>query len=207
MTGHTHRAVGTCVATGLTVGSGQPPEVCLVVVGVAYMTSRFPDKIERPLGLDHRTVSHWPLLMLGLAALISFAVPLAAVEAAQAVAAGSTSSGRVERAAEPYAALIAVGFAVGTVMHIVGDALTRGGVPLLGPFDRKDRHLLPQPFLIYVHEEVTDMFGRPVRYKRGRMKGQVKKKPSTGDLAYRCAAIIATGVIVLAAYGPSGMGA
>ena len=71
----------------------------------------------------HRGATHW--LSTGIAVTAVGAVAAAAV----------------------YAALVlpvTVGLGAGYTLHLLADACTPHGVPLLGPFSRRERHVLPK---------------------------------------------------------------
>lgn len=188
MTGKTHRAVGTCTATALCAVTDQPLTVSLIVIGVAFASSRFPDRIERPFGLHHRTVSHWPALMLALAALLALLAPVLAVGLVDALSHDPSVVNRVETAAGPLAGLVAAGFAIGTLAHIGGDAMTVGGAPLLGPLSRRDRWILPKGARFHVYRESMPLlFGTKQR-----------PDPSIADLSIRFGASVGTVLLALA---------
>jgi hypothetical protein len=161
--------------------------VAVPVVFVALFTSTFPDRIERWVRADHRGYTHWPLLMGLTALLIALLVPLAAVEVAQAVSHDPAAAGRVGAASGPLAVLVAIGFAIGTICHILGDAATLGGAPLFGPVSRRDFWILPKRLRFRVYKVGLTMTGLPV----------ARQTPSTADTAIRVAATASAVLIAL----------
>jgi hypothetical protein len=93
-------------------------------VALSYATSRLPDQLEIG-GIDHRKITHWPLTVAALLAGVWFGLGKVGVD-----------SGVVSAV---------VWFAgIGIAGHLIADAITRGGVPFLGPFKRRDFYLLPE---------------------------------------------------------------
>jgi hypothetical protein len=162
--------------------------VSLIVIGVAFASSRFPDRIERPFGLHHRTVSHWPLLMLTLAALLALLTPMLVITVVDALSHDPSVASRIDTAAGPLAGLVAAGFAIGSVCHILGDAMTVGGAPLLGPFSRRDRWILPKSTRFHVYRSAPSPL----------LLGTVHRQdPSVADLSIRFAASAGTVLLAL----------
>lgn len=77
-------------------------------IAVATMASTWPDRIEHVFGWRHRGVSHWPGLWLGLL-------------------------GIAQLTPVPILRWGVLWFAVGSLTHILGDMLSKSGVPLLWP--------------------------------------------------------------------------
>lgn len=93
-------------------------------VAIAYAFSRFPDQTE--VGrIDHRKVTHW---------LVTTAAVLVGLR-----------FGLTEAGVDPDVVSAVVWFAgVGILGHLWADGITLAGVPFLGPFWRRDLHLLPK---------------------------------------------------------------
>lgn len=92
-------------------------------VAIAYAASRLPDQLEVG-GIDHRTITHWPLTAGALLTGLWFG--LAQLSSGQAVAIG------------------VLFVAIGYVGHLLADGITLAGLPFLGPFLKRDLHLLPK---------------------------------------------------------------
>lgn len=93
-------------------------------VAIAYAASRLPDQLE--VGrIDHRKITHWPLTAGALLTGLWF---------------GLAEIGSQEGAA----AILVLFVAVGYVGHLLADGITRAGLPFLGPFWKRDFHLLPK---------------------------------------------------------------
>lgn len=93
-------------------------------VAIAYAASRLPDQLEVG-GIDHRTVTHWPLTAGALLTGLWFG--LAQLDHGQSAV-----------------AIVVLFVAVGYVGHLLADGITLAGLPFLGPFLKRDFHLLPR---------------------------------------------------------------
>lgn len=66
MMGPTHRILGAHQgvilggATGSLWGAGGAVSGAFLWAGLGYACATLPDRMERPLGIPHRTVTHWP---------------------------------------------------------------------------------------------------------------------------------------------------
>lgn len=124
----THALVGTTTGFVAATAVGVSVPVAAGVAVVAGASSSVPDDLEKLLHVDHRTVTHWPLLQVlvisALGFLASLVIPLV------------------------LAVVLAGAVAIGCVMHSAADAMTidRRGIALLWPISRRGYHLLP-PFL------------------------------------------------------------
>jgi membrane-bound metal-dependent hydrolase YbcI (DUF457 family) len=123
MMGRTHEVVAVSTALAL----GQTANVSIVeqgaMIGIAFFTARLPD-IDIQFGIPHRTVTHYAIT---------------------AVAIGLFFMGLAMMTFGPAVGTIALaGFLAGYGSHILADACTLSGVPLFGPFTRRDFHLLPK---------------------------------------------------------------
>lgn len=124
MTGNAHRLFG--LAFGATVGAAMTPlyggGAALGLVVMALPGSTAPDWLEFRFGattlIPHRTLTHWLLPWVG-----------------GAVAAWAW----LDAAPLPAAALL--GFAIGGLTHIAGDAGTPSGVPVWHPWKRYSLNL------------------------------------------------------------------
>lgn len=171
MTGQTHRAMNVALTTTVAVAASVPTLSAVAAVGVAYVVSRAPDKLE-VLGFDHREQTHWPLVGIMLAIGAGVLTDLA-------------TRGQVLPVALPSAVFL--GVLCGYVGHVLADALTRGGAPLLGPASTRDMWLLPKRARIAVHATVKDGRGNVI-----------SRRPSAGDLAYRYGALVVTVLVIFA---------
>lgn len=126
MMGPTHVAIGS--ATALGICAIDPPTFWHGFAFVASSTfaSKLPDQLEFKV-LPHRGPTHW----LIMTPVVAFAIGLAAymVTWTQAIS--------------PW---IMAGVFVGYLMHLAADSCTVSGVPLFGPFSRRDRWLVPLRF-------------------------------------------------------------
>lgn len=98
------------VTTGLAIVVGAPPAA---IVG-AYAGATFPD-IDIRMGIPHRTWTHW-LPLYGI---------LMAGGGIAWVMAGSPLARLLEE--------LFMGFVVGAILHIIEDAPTHSGIPILTP--------------------------------------------------------------------------
>lgn len=93
-------------------------------VAVAYAASRLPDQLEIAR-IDHRKITHWVLTVVALLAGLWL---------------GLAEAG-VSRVVVDAVVLFA---GIGILGHLWADGITLAGVPFLGPFWRRDLHLLPR---------------------------------------------------------------
>lgn len=143
MTGKTHQVIA--VTTGLAVGVAVDATLVehAALVGLAFLTARLPD-IDQKLKwrgkrmFKHRTVTHYLFTVLAvsvlLATLASYLVSLFGPEMMAYVT------------GDQAAMVVFLGFMSGCGSHSLADACTHSGVPLLGPFIRRDFWILPRPF-------------------------------------------------------------
>lgn len=172
MTARTHRWLSAAGAAAPCAALNASGASTAVIVGTAYLTASAPDRIEKPLRVDHRTVTHWPLLGVLLAVLVGLGLS----SLPDLIEASTEAEGRFLWLVGP----ITLGFLVSYLTHIAADACTIAGVPLMGPFSRRDRWLLPEPLRIRVHETYLDRYG------------EKKRRASKGDRAYRLVGMLAT---------------
>lgn len=125
MTGRSHQLIAANAAYFgmLPMQAGVATTASVVLVAVA--TSRLPD-IDFRLGIKHRTVTHYALTAVLVTAVLGLAV-------AMTVGMGAGM-------------IVTLGLIFGYGSHLVSDACTLSGVPLFGPFNRTDVHLLPRGF-------------------------------------------------------------
>jgi hypothetical protein len=98
-------------------------------VAIAYAASRLPDQLE--VGpMNHRGITHWPLSAGALLTGLWF---------------GLAGLGSQESAVTIVVLFVGIGY----VGHLCADVITRGGLPLLGPFRRRDFHVLPERVRIW----------------------------------------------------------
>lgn len=122
MTGRGHRFTGIgagFMAAAIARFAGAPEMIELIAAVVALLSTTMPDWIEIPFYrggqrvgslITHRTLTHWPPLWLGLIA-------------------WGVYDGTVLGA-------IAIGSAVGSLVHILGDAPNPMGIPWVLPHKR-----------------------------------------------------------------------
>ena len=119
LTGNAHRLFG--LALGASAGAIMTPFYggmsALAVAAMALPGSTAPDWLEIRIGpatlIPHRTVTHWLLPWLGLAVASAVWLPDA-----------------------PLLAALLLGFSVGGLSHVIGDAGTPLGVPVWHPAKR-----------------------------------------------------------------------
>jgi membrane-bound metal-dependent hydrolase YbcI (DUF457 family) len=93
-------------------------------VAIAYAVSRLPDQAE-VAGIDHRTVTHWLATSGALLTGLWFGLAQAGV-------------------GESVVGVVVLFAGIGILGHLWADGITLAGVPFLGPFWRRDLHLLPR---------------------------------------------------------------
>jgi len=134
----THRLVSASTAFVVPCVAGAPVVLAAAAGTVAALTASLPDQVEKPLRLPHRTVSHYPLVQLGV-----FSLPVLAAwhwMAAAVVLVGP----------------IAASAWFSCLMHSVADAMTVDprGVRLLWPLKR-GFHVLPRRMRVRVSSKST----------------------------------------------------
>lgn len=129
MTGKTHSLVGLTGAIVVSITADLPLEHAAIVVVGAVVTAKTPDVDIKIPALPHRGPATHSLL--------STAIFVAAVTL-------------LSTFAHPHFPvwLIAVGVGVGIGLHVLADAMTVSGVPLLWPLVRSDVHALPGPLRV-----------------------------------------------------------
>jgi inner membrane protein len=150
----THETIGATGALALCAIAGADVLTTAGCVVVSVLGSRLPDadqhgsKIHRKTGWERRN----PLIaLLGFLARIPLVVFASIVRHRGAThwlstgvavtVIGTVAAGAI------YAALVlpvAAGLGAGYTLHLLADGCTPHGVPLLGPFSRRKRHLLPK---------------------------------------------------------------
>jgi hypothetical protein len=85
--------------------------------------------------VDHRELTHWPLT----AALLLFGLHYGLLRLGHAVDLATVGD---------VASSVTLFVGIGYVGHLLADAITRGGLPFLGPFKRRDYYLLPEKVVI-----------------------------------------------------------
>lgn len=93
-------------------------------VAIAYAASRLPDQLE-VARIDHRKITHWLVTVAAVLVGLRF---------------GLTELG-VSRVVVDAVVIFA---GIGILGHLWADGITLAGVPFLGPFWRRDLHLLPK---------------------------------------------------------------
>ncbi|MBW3609155.1 MAG: metal-dependent hydrolase [Actinobacteria bacterium] len=149
----THETIGVASALAGSAAIGSDPATCAIAAGAALYAARLPDadqlgsRVHRRSRLERRhfaalavgTILRLPMIVVALAArhrgathwLLTGAVVTAALTALAAALSPTL--------APP----IGLGVALGYVTHLLADACTPHGAPLLGPFSQR-RHLLPR---------------------------------------------------------------
>lgn len=147
MRGTSHLALGA--AASLTLLAWGPIPGAAVAAGM--LGGLMPD-----LDASESTIKHWAIPLGGGARVKPFWLPAVVVSALTrhrgpvhslaglAVAAG-LAAGLAVLLGLPGARLLVAAFALGYLSHLLGDALTRTGVPLFYPLRRGQIHLLPGP--------------------------------------------------------------
>lgn len=168
MLGPTHRALAVTAATGVSVACSAPMLGAAVIITTAWHTACLPDRLEK-LGGRHRTWTHW-LLTTILTALLVSGVVFGALYGLSELArdrmpgeAGARFADTIYVNAVGWGVLIALGALCGTVMHTLADACTISGTPLLGPFTRRDLHLMPPGLRTCTGQTVTHPDGTKER--------------------------------------------
>jgi hypothetical protein len=195
MMGPTHRALAVTTATGLSVACNASWDTTAVIVGTAYATAKLPDIDCRSwFPADHRTWTHWLLVTIAMAlglGLIVYGIGQGVAHLAQGPnGAELRHVGREGGLA--FGILVGIGALCGTVTHTLADACTISGVPLAGPFNTKDRHLLPAPLRVRVNPAQRNRKGE-IKRTRG---GSEKRAMSLGEWCWLVGAWSVTGLIV-----------
>ena len=149
----THETIGATGALAVCAVAGADVLTTAGCVLVSVLGSRLPDadqhgsKIHRKTGWERRNLLIALLGFLARVPLVVFASVVRHRGATHWLVTGAavTVIGAVA-ASVVYAALVlpvAAGLGVGYTLHLLADACTPHGVPLLGPFSRRKRHLLP----------------------------------------------------------------
>ncbi len=135
-----HTAVGA-VAGALTAflrsSARDPEELLLEVAGGALggaLGGRLPDILEPPTSPDHRGVAHAVIPVAAAGSFVVSRLPGASVPRPRAMATQGVPYD-VRAASSPLARFLSgfvVGGAVGYASHLLMDATTPGGLPLLG---------------------------------------------------------------------------
>lgn len=154
----THQTIGVASSLAATAALGSKPATCAIAAAAALYAARLPDVDQRGSRVHRRTrterrrraarllgtILRLPMIIVALVArhrggthwLLTGAV----------VTAGLTA---LASAVSPALVLpVGVGVAVGYTTHLLADACTPHGAPLLGPFSMQRRHLLPRPVQI-----------------------------------------------------------
>lgn len=105
MTGRTHKLMGGATTVVACTAVGLPPATTGALTLIAYMSSRLPDLLEKPLKLKHRRETHWPWVGVLVATILG-------------VIAWQITKG------PGVGALAGLGVLAGYEMHIVADRLT-----------------------------------------------------------------------------------
>jgi membrane-bound metal-dependent hydrolase YbcI (DUF457 family) len=127
MTGQTHMIVGVTAAFLVAEALHTTPEAHAGLMGAAMLTAKLPDIDMRLPGVTHRGATH-------TAVACGILVALAAAGAVMVT--------------PRMAPVVAGGVAIGYGGHLVADACTPHGVPLLAPVHRRCVHLLPRALRI-----------------------------------------------------------
>jgi membrane-bound metal-dependent hydrolase YbcI (DUF457 family) len=93
-------------------------------VAISYALSRLPDQTE-VARIDHRKITHWAVSAVALLVGVWFGLREAGVD-------------------WDVVSAVVLFAGIGIAGHLLADMLTLAGVPLLGPFWRRDLHLLPR---------------------------------------------------------------
>ncbi|MDQ3678391.1 MAG: metal-dependent hydrolase [Actinomycetota bacterium] len=149
----THEAVGAAATLAVCVAADSGALVATGAVGVSLLGSRLPDvdqlgaRIHRRTRLERRNLT---ARLIG--GVLRLPVTIFAALAAHRGATHWLLSGTVVMIAlaaaagavwPPIALPVAIGTGCGYLAHLLADACTPHGAPLLGPFSRRRVHLLP----------------------------------------------------------------
>lgn len=121
MTGPAHEFLAVTAAIAVAQATDATLLQHAVIIGGAYGTARLPDT-DQKLGIPHRTITHWPVLILAVVALVWLIV------------------GHYLPGWETAAAL---GVLTGLGTHVLADGTTPAGVPLFGPVSTRPVRLMP----------------------------------------------------------------
>lgn len=154
----THQTIGVASSLAATAALGSEPATCAIAAAAALYSSRLPDVDQRGSRVHRRTRTerrHLAALALGtilrlpmiIVALVArhrgathWLLTAAAVTAALTALAAALSPALVTP--------IGLGVGLGYTTHLLADACTPHGAPLLGPLSKRRRHLLPRPLQI-----------------------------------------------------------
>lgn len=191
----THHALALPVALGTAAAMKATVDATVVIAAVAWATASLPDIDCRSwFPADHRTWTHWLLVTIAMAiglGLIVYGIGQGVAHLAQGPnGAELRHVGREGGLA--FGILVTIGALCGTVTHTLADACTISGVPLAGPFDKRDRHLLPEPLRVRVNPAQRDRKGE-IKRTRG---GSEKRAMSLGERCWLLGAWVATGLII-----------
>lgn len=155
MTGRTHKAIGVATATATCVAAHWPLLACVVTIYTARVVSPLPDKLEKPLRMEHREGTHWLITGFVAALLAGIGVAEVASLLAEAPKGATTALTWLPSA-------VAAGVVIGWWMHSFADACTidNGGIALFAPFVTRGFHLVPAAWRIRVCDVVYDRRGR-----------------------------------------------
>lgn len=195
MMGPTHRALAVPVALGAGAALHATMDATAVIALAAWATAKLPDIDCRSwFPADHRTWTHWLLTAilasLGLG-LIVYGIGQGVAQLAQGPN-GADLRHVSREGGLAFGILVGIGALCGTVTHALADACTISGVPLAGPFDTKDRHLLPEPLRVRVNPAKRNRKGE-IKRTRG---GSEKRAMSLGEWCWLVGAWSTTGLIV-----------
>jgi hypothetical protein len=154
-----------------------PIVAAVVVVGTARGCAMLPDKMEKYLFVkEHRTWTHYLItcLISGVVlGLIVYGLGYGSSELLHSRMCTHGAHHACDRHARGViknvyelgtlgAYLVGMGAMIGAVVHTLADACTLSGTPLLGPFSKKDRHLMPEGMRTRTGEIKTTLLrGKP----------------------------------------------
>ena len=149
----THEAVGAAATLAVCAAAGSGTLVAIGAVGASLLGSRLPDvdqlgaRIHRRTRLERRSL---PIRLIGGALRLPMTI-FAAVARHRGATHWLLSAGAVTIALAaaadavwpPIALPVAIGTVCGYLAHLLADACTPHGAPLLGPMNARPIHLLP----------------------------------------------------------------
>jgi membrane-bound metal-dependent hydrolase YbcI (DUF457 family) len=173
----THQALTMPVTIGVSLAAALPLTAAVPVIIIARSCAMLPDKMERALGVkEHRTWTHWLLtnIIVGvLLGLVVYGIGFGLSELSHARMCHHGKHNLCDKHAREFiknvyqfgilsSFIVGTGITIACVMHSLADACTLSGAPLLGPFTKKDIHLMPEGMRTRTGEIKTTLLrGKP----------------------------------------------
>lgn len=176
MFNETHRQVGRTMGIGVAIALSPPLYGAAVIALTAQATAMVPDNMEKWFFVrrrNHREWTHW------LVVTILFGVILGALiygigygastwvmdhmhaHTAREYASRRALSNALYQGGYVMGILIGIGAVCGAMSHSLIDACTHGGVPLLGPFSKEKKWLVPLKYRTEVGDKKKEAKGKP----------------------------------------------